>query len=270
MALEAHWRRINRALDQINALDKSIKTWLCGDAYRIVKEHDANTRRTAYVARIDSIPDDWADLIGEAVHSMRSALDRVAFALNAKGYAGTHGGAVLPAEREADSTFPIFGNVSQRGVSMDGERAFESSTSHRLMPPGAVTVIEGLQPYKRGQEFRHNPLWALHELGRIDRHRLDIAVAAATPLQTIDHLHLPAVDHAVIGIGGPVHNGKELSYWVTTEGYPEPEGEIKFTRDVLFGQAAPVPLPNTEIVPTLRMIREHIRFKVLFPLKRYL
>lgn len=268
MALDPHWRRLNRALDQIEALDRSIKTWLDSDAYRIVKEHDASTRRTAYVARIAQQPDDWPDLVGEAVHSMRSALDRLAFVLNAKGYADAHKGASIPPEREADSTFPIFGNVNQRGMPMDGEAAFKSGTGHRLMPAEAISLIESLQPYKRGQDFARDPLWAIHELGRIDRHRIDLALSASLPRTVFKEVRVERTDELVLGIGGPVYDGKELSYWVIPEGYPEPDPKIHFTRTVAFGQSTP--LGDQPVIPTLRGIRNYLRFKVAFPLGKFL
>jgi hypothetical protein len=267
MPLEAHWRRLNRALDHINTLDSSIQGWLDSDAYRIVKEHDAESRRTAYVAHIGPTPSDWPDLVGEAVHSLRSALDRLAFALNAKGYADAHNGAEIPAERESDSAFPIFGLVNQRGQPMDGERAFRSSTSHRDMPSGAVAVIENLQPYKRGQDFRLDPLWAIHELSRVDKHRIDLGVTAAPPATHVRG-KFPAVDAMALGAGGPVHNGKELSYWVTSKGAEEPDVDFKFARGVAFGEATP--LRDQPVVPTLRGIRDYLRFRVAFPLDRFL
>lgn len=268
MALESHWRRLNRAYDHIQALDRSIQGWLDGDAYRIVKEHDPEIRRTAYVARIGAIPDDWQDLVGEAVHNMRSALDHLAFALNATGYADAKNGAAIPPERENKSSFPIFGNISQAGVAMDGEGAFETSTSHRDMPAGAVSVIEQLQPYKRGKDFRLDPLWAIHELSRVDKHRIDLGVSASLPQQSIDSIHFEAVTEAALGAGGPVYDGKELSYWVIPEGYKEPDAELNFTRSVAFGETTP--LWNQPVVATLRGIRDYLRFKVAFPLDRFL
>lgn len=267
MPLESHWRRFNRALDHIYTLDRSIKRWLASDAYRICKEHYPETRRTAYVAHIDSVPDDWPDLVGEVVHSLRSALDRQAFALNAKGYAETHNGAKIPAQGESESSFPIFGNVNQRGDPVDGQHSFRSSTSYRYMPAGAKTKLEQLQPYKRGENFRSDPLWAIHELSRVDKHRIDLEVAAAGPDQTISG-HFPAVDDTGLGAGGPVYDGKELSYWVTAKGAEEPDVKLDFTRHVAFGQSTP--LRDQPVVPTLRGIRNYLRYKVAFPLDRFL
>jgi hypothetical protein len=199
---------------------------------------------------------------------MRSALDHQAFALNSKGYADAHGGAELPGKDANDSSFPIFGNESNRGEPMDGEDAFRSaSASYRHMPAGARELIEKLQPYQRGDDFRRDPLWAIHALSRVDKHRIDIEVTAAPPDQMMSG-HFPAVDEAALGSGGPVYDGKELSYWVTAEGAEEPDVDFHFRRGVALGQATP--LGNQPVVPTLRGIRNYLRYKVAFPLDRFL
>ena len=65
-----------------------------------------------------------------------------------------------------------------------------------------------------------------------------------------------------------MHDGKELSYWVVPEGSPEPDVDFYFRRGVAFGQATP--LRDQPVVPTLRGIRNYLRFKVAFPLDRFL
>jgi hypothetical protein len=93
----SHWLKLSRALDHVDALDRAIKGWLAGDSYRFVKEYDTETRRVAIVARIsEPIPPAWGPMIGDVVHNLRSALDHLAFALNAKGYADANNGATLP------------------------------------------------------------------------------------------------------------------------------------------------------------------------------
>lgn len=219
------------------------------------------------MARVGPTPDGWADLVGDIVHSLRSALDHLAFALNAKGYADTHNGAAIPPERQTDSSFPIFGLVNQRGMPRDGRRAFGTSSSYRFMPAGAVEAIKKLQPYNRGQEFRRDPLWAIHELSRIDKHRIDLVVTAAPPTQRFN-AYFTAVDEAAFGIGGPVYDGKELSYWVVSEGASEPDVDLDFTRGVAFGESTV--LRNQPVIASLKGIRNYLRFKVAFPLGKYL
>jgi hypothetical protein len=267
--MESHWRRLNRALDHIQTLDRSICRWLNGDAYRIVKEHDAKTGRTAYVARITEIPAEWPNLVGDAVHGLRSALDHLAFALNSKGYADAHNGDALPSDVENASAFPIFGNENNKGEPTDGEAGFRSKvSSYRHMPEGAKVLIERLQPYQRRDGFTSDPLWGIHVLSRIDKHRIDLDVTAQAPEQRIDFQAHGFVAEAGLGAGGAVYDGKELSYWVIPKDAREPDTDFAFRRGVAFGQGTL--FRNQPVVPTLRGIRNFIRYKVAFPLDRFL
>ena len=233
--MRSHWRRFNRALEHIQAADKAIGRWLDSDAYRIVREHDPQTRRTAYVAWFGDLPAELPDFVGEAVHNMRSALDHMALALNKKGYAEAYGGAALPVTEVTSSLFPIYGNLNNKGQPMNGAEAFRSATGYRNMPQGAVNLIEKLQPYNQGQDFTSNPLWIVHELNRIDKHRIDLTASASSPMQLIN-ASFPAIDEGVIGVGGPMHNGKELSWWVISKGADEPYEDLHFARGVAFGE----------------------------------
>lgn len=267
MTLPSHWRRLNRAFDHIETLDRSVRRWLDSDAYRVVEERDPEIGKTAYVARVGDVPDDWSDLVSEAIHHMRSALEHLAFALNAKGYAEAHKGAAIPPEREANSSFPIFGNVNQRGQPMDGERAFKANTSYADMPSGAKGRIEELQPYKRGKDFRQDPLWAIHELSRVDRHRIEITPTASCP-ESLFSVQFEAVAGCEIGFTGPVEDGKELSWWIVPPGKKEPDADLYFARGVAFGQSTP--LGDQPLVPTLRGIRNYLRYNVALSLDSFL
>jgi hypothetical protein len=265
--MESHWRRLNRALKHIQAADKTIGRWLDSDAYRILEEHDSEARRTAYVARYCDLPSQLPDLVGEAVHNLRTALDHLALALNAKGYAEANGGAALPVAEEAKSSFPIFGNVNQKGEPRDGKQMFRSATGYSNMPQGAKDLIQALQPYRRGENFARDPLWIVHELSRIDKHRIDLTVSASAPRQLMN-ANFPEISEGVFGTGGPMHNGKELSWWVVPEGADEPDTDFHFTRGVAFGEGTP--LTEKPVVRSLREVRNFLRYNVVFPLDRFL
>jgi len=135
------------------------------------------------------------------------------------------------------------------------------------MPQGAKDLVEALQPYNRGEHFGDDPLWTIHELNRIDKHRIDLTVSASAPRQTID-ANFPQVSEAVLGTGGPMYNGKELSWWVIPEGAEEPEVELQFTRGVAFGEG--VALAGAPVIQSLRDVRNFLRYDVAFPLDRFL
>ena len=117
-------------------------------------------------------------LIGDALHNLRSALDLLAFAL-ANAYTKP-----LPEEVADRSEFPIFGDEDGHGGTGVGSARFYARTKAGKPAHGsglakisgwhpvAQAIVEGLQPYKRGDECRSHPLWVLHELDRISKHRL--------------------------------------------------------------------------------------------------
>jgi hypothetical protein len=141
---------------------------------------------TAYVTAEQPSTDPPSLLVGDALHNLRSALDLLAFAL-----ANAHT-SPLPKEFVERSEFPIFGDEDGEGHTGVGSLRFkERSKNGRPTPrsglakiagwhPDAQTAVEGLQPYKRGNDFRTDSLWLLHELDRVSKHRLlHVGVAAA-------------------------------------------------------------------------------------------
>lgn len=124
------------------------------------------------------------------------------------------------------------------------------------------------QPYGRGEDFRNDPLWALHELSRVDKHQIDLDVTGSCPQTSIGSIYFEAVEESGLGYAGPVQDGTELAYWVIPSGYKEPDAELDFTRGVAFGQTTL--LRNQPVIPTLRGIRNYLRFKVVFPLAKFL
>jgi len=133
---------------------------------------------TAY-ATVEQPPRDPISLlVGDALHNMRAALDNLAYAL---AVAFTR---PLPEEHASNSEFPIFGDEDRQGKCGVGASHFNAQDKKggpargsglakiQGWHPDAQTVVEGLQPYQRGQNFRTDPLWILHDLDRLDKHRL--------------------------------------------------------------------------------------------------
>jgi hypothetical protein len=89
------------------------------------------------------------------------------------------------------SEFPIFGDEDSKGTTGVGSARFnrlDKASSPvrgsgiykiRGMDPLAQAEIEKLQPYHRGNGYKAHPLWLLHDLDRISKHRLlHVAVAS--------------------------------------------------------------------------------------------
>lgn len=122
-------------------------------------EDDHNTReRSYYCVRVPEVPIDFPVIVGDALQNMRSALDHLACHLVSVG-----GGMV-----QTRTSFPIARSMEEY-TSANFRRKIEG------MRPEAANTIDGFQPYKGGNFL----LWELHELNRIDKHRLLLTVCAA-------------------------------------------------------------------------------------------
>jgi hypothetical protein len=100
-------------------------------------------------------------MIGDYVHNARSALDQVIFAIS---YSRN------PDEFANDRTtsFPIF---NDRDAFNRPRRNRPALHEIRGIPPDAKAIVEGLQPYHRGKDAASDPLWLVHEMSNIDKHR---------------------------------------------------------------------------------------------------
>ena len=123
-ALKLHWADLH-----IDALDQSIEDWLNGDAYALVEKLDPQTVHHVLYAQIRKpVEPWWALMVGDVVHSLRSALDHLAFGLLATAHAGT-----VPAGFERVSEFPLVGPISERsgkaGLTLTGTSIPSPGTS---------------------------------------------------------------------------------------------------------------------------------------------
>ena len=273
MSRASYWIKVDRALDHIDALDRSIKAWLDSDAYTITKEikEEGGNEQTSFIAHIpDPLPDDWSPLIGDAVHNLRSALDHIALALNAKGYADANNGAFLPVRAETAFEFPIIGDENADGKLGEGAAMFHKAATRRLReaPAGAVAAIDLAQPYKRGKDFRDHPLWLVFDLDRVDKHRKLVAAGAATPASSHQMQFHGLLIEATLGWSGPVHDQLDLAHWIQPIGTPEPDHQVRFVRGVAFDEG--MPGFGMPVVKTLRRLRDYLRADLLPALERFL
>lgn len=193
-----HALKINRAESHLRNLETEISSWVHKNPYAVRYEYDPHAGAfdtpgsamsyilgnpvllpgrtaitptpeygrgvlTVYVSvAAQPPPDPISLLVGEVLHNLRSGLDNLAFAL-ANAFTKP-----LPEAIAKRSEFPIFGNVAAYGSGV----ASSGVAKVQGWDPRAQTVVEGLQPYKRGDDFASDPLWILHELDRINKHRL--------------------------------------------------------------------------------------------------
>ncbi len=97
---------------------------------------------------------EWSAVIGDCIQNLRSALDHMVWQLAPKTARLT-----TPTALE----FPIFG---------DSKKYAEGATTRIGSLPGAARkIIDSVQPFHKGSEYIGDPLWQLHTLSNIDKHR---------------------------------------------------------------------------------------------------
>ncbi len=161
--------KLRRAYEYLTQLNGAVGAWTNGNHHSIRVEPGRQSGYVLVKATAEAPPrDPFSLLIGDCLHNMRSCLDLLAYEL-AIAYT-----VPLPSNIEETSEFPIFGDVDRRGASGAGPGMFRDNGRHKIrgIDPAAQTVIETLQPYKRGSAFNTHPLWLLHDLDRINKHRL--------------------------------------------------------------------------------------------------
>jgi hypothetical protein len=118
------------------------------------------------ITRADPVPDRLRLIIGDCVHNLRSTLDHLALAL-----ASRHTPVMTP-KQIAGSEFPVFGDRSMTGK--------EEVSKIGCIAPPAQAIIKSLQPHHQGSRYRDHPLWQIHDLDRIDKHRA-LALCVTVP-----------------------------------------------------------------------------------------
>ena len=147
--------KIERANKHIRDLEEAIRGFINSDPYATAPKFNSETRQWEYcLAKATDIPGPILAIAGDAAQNLRSALDYLAWELVAAGGATRK----LP---ERDIGFPIFSTSNE----------YESGKERKStgMSKAAIKVIDSIEPYGAG---RGNTLFDLHELNRLEKHRL--------------------------------------------------------------------------------------------------
>jgi hypothetical protein len=119
-------------------------------------------------------PTEFSLVAGDCLQNARSALDHAVYALSK-----------VTAPSFERTSFPI---------SLDAEGFRKQATDIRHLPPEHQRFIESVQPYlTRPADAARDIIWQLHDLARIDRHRLIPTLLAVTRAEFVERL-VPAKD----------------------------------------------------------------------------
>lgn len=154
-----HRDKLNRAKEHLDSFQRESIDWFKNYPQPLVEVEAEDLEHTLIYARDDFPSERLGVLIGDIVQNLRQALDHLAYSL-----ADFHSPTMTDRERES-SEFPVFWSRS-------GWPDAKTKKIGRLCPC-AQAEIERLQPFNAGDPgYKTRSLWQLHELSRIDKHRL--------------------------------------------------------------------------------------------------
>jgi len=141
----------------------------------------------------------------------------------------------------------------------------------QAMHPSAQAAVEKMQPYHRGKGFDSHPLWQLHCLSNIDKHRLLLITVFASQgaiLSPDGMINVANIANMNVR-GGPVERDtKVLEYWARPV---DPDREMHVEFRPAFGVAfADGFVEGKDVLQTLSGIRLYILGEVIPPLEPFL
>ena len=146
--LLAAFAKTERSVAQISDFNDRVGAFFRTSPYEVTTELNAGRTRQIWKFRLTrKLPTDWAIIVGEVLHNLRSPLDQVLAAIT-----------ILYSKPASGVAFPCGRDVNE----------FETALGkQKKLPADACALIRALKPYKRGNDF----LWALHYLNKGDKHR---------------------------------------------------------------------------------------------------
>jgi hypothetical protein len=155
-------RKLARGEEHMDALREQVASWDSEETYRIVSEDDPKSdwlfHRYRQVVHFTGVPlpdfDEWSVLTGDCLYEFRCVLDHLIWGLSVK-----ERGDPPPKPRRV--SFPIY-----------KERELFKYQGLHAVAQDVRTDVEALQPYHARENAEVHPLWVLHELSNIDKHRL--------------------------------------------------------------------------------------------------
>jgi len=131
--------------------------------------HDQGRKHFYRLKLLKPMPVDWAVILGEAVHDLRSALDQCVYSL----------GVDWTREEVPFCSFPVYRTKAmfyerERRGTRRGDWTYRSGMNKlRGIGPGPQAFIEALQPYpQRYRRLYCRDLRTIHDLWNQDKHRL--------------------------------------------------------------------------------------------------
>lgn len=253
--MRGHDLKLAWAEHQFKVFEGQRDAWRAGGGYGVEFEPQPDSPEQIIRLHAEDTPDVFALVIGDALHTMRSGLDQLAYALSE-----AHTDPLDP-EVVEKIEFPIFGDRPMN----PGERERKIGAMH----PDAAAIIEGLQPHLRGEDYADDPLWVLYDLARIDRHRLLHLTVAQLDSVGIGGDNLYVETMTLMGVGPEAEHGTELGRCIVRPINPGRPMHMNVTTEpqIIFKEG---PRVGRAVLPELRTIHQHITEAVIPPLEGFL
>jgi hypothetical protein len=252
----SHRLKLQRARQHIQTLNVQVHGF--GDRHPYEFFEEFNPESGEHFARVKVLREPlpmWSLLVGDALQTMRASLEHLAFSL----VLAHHG----EPDKPEDISFPI----------TDKPGKFEAVRKQRieLVHPKAQAVIQGLQPYHRGDDAANDYLMVLDDLARVDRHR-SLHVTPAFVVNTAADIVFARdlyITEAVLHLGAVEDGAKIATFRYTVTG-PNPEMHVEISPE--FGIAFDEGWPGRgrPVVEALGTIRRYVAEVVFPPLERFL
>jgi hypothetical protein len=229
--------KIRRARKHIGDLTTEIQAYLGRVPFWLEIQQDAafaNGRKWRAHVR-EQIPLDFAAIIGDVIHNLRTALDLTAGEL-----------AMRRGESADDVYFPVTSKPSEF-YDLITDKNFHRAGSN------AIALLRTYEPY-RGV---NNPLRAIHDLDVMDRHQMLLPIADM--LRAPDEKDRGKILRRVAM--GPIKEGAEFAvngdHLLLPIGHKNKEN-LFLSFPILTSNSTKAPLSGLEVAPALIMCADHV------------
>jgi hypothetical protein len=227
--------KFSRACKHLNAIVRAVRKWSAKTTYETISEPDPEASGLVhcqrYVAKISGPPvPELAAVLGDCLHNFRGVLDHMVWFAS---MAYTNNRPINPRY----ISFPIWD---------DGD-TYEARGLDNVAPE-VRAFIQTLQPYHAGDNARSQPLWALHALNNIDKHRELHTVHHVAVLSEVTVSALPFGAWIESGDTSHVENGTVIARVFT------PPSIVQSNVAVNLQVAHGIAIEETETTPYLRLL----------------
>jgi len=229
--------KVKRAKEHIDELNRIFTAFAGTKNYVVVIDYEVKTGR--YFLRVrsaKSLPEQFAFVLGDAIHNLRASLD----------YAMSEMELLWTGERTTFTKFPICGTKNALIT------AINSGLAQDKAPREVYECIQDvIKPYRRGNG---EALWGLHLLDIMDKHELLIANTELTDIIGIRIKDERGKEHIIDPWRVIDHHVAQVQ--ITGTRYPKITDEGHGTFRVTFNER--LPFGRNEVIPTLHHLAELI------------